>query len=276
MNNHKLVADHYTRGDLLKAICAGVERMGKSPETVDIEDLAPVDEFHIGGRQATRTFLDQIAITADDHVIDVGCGIGGSSRFAALTYGCRVTGIDLTKEFVDAGNTLCSWVGSNKQVKLVQGDALDLSFPDATFDKAFMLHVGMNIANKAALAKEVGRVLKPGGIFGIYDIMQTSSEPIVFPVPWASIAEASSLASSDDYKDIVIAAGFELVNERNQREFALEFFERLKAAAMVAEGPPPLGLHILMGKNAPAKVQNMIENIAMNRVAPIELIFRKV
>ena len=276
MNNYKLVADHYTRGDLLKAICAGVEQMGKSPETVDIEDLAPVDEFHIGGRQATRTFLDQIAITADDHVIDVGCGIGGSSRFAALTYGCRVTGIDLTKEFVDAGNTLCSWVGSNKQVKLVQGDALDLSFPDATFDKAFMLHVGMNIANKAALAKEVGRVLKPGGIFGIYDIMQTSSEPIVFPVPWASIAEASSLASSDDYKDIVIAAGFELVNERNQREFALEFFERLKAAAMVAEGPPPLGLHILMGKNAPAKVQNMIENIAMNRVAPIELIFRKV
>jgi SAM-dependent methyltransferase len=276
MNNHKLVAGHYTRGDLLKAICAGVERMGKSPETVDIEDLAPVDEFHIGGRQATRTFLDQIAITADDHVIDVGCGIGGSSRFAALTYGCRVTGIDLTKEFVDAGNTLCSWVGSNKQVELVQGDALDLSFPDATFDKAFMLHVGMNIANKAALAKEVGRVLKPGGIFGIYDIMQTSSEPIVFPVPWASIAEASSLASSDDYKDVVIAAGFELVNERNQREFALEFFERLKAAAMVAEGPPPLGLHILMGKNAPAKVQNMIENIAMNRVAPIELIFRKV
>lgn len=275
MSNQKLVQDHYTSGDLLKAICAGVEQIGKSPETVTIEDLAAVDEFHLGGRQATRAFLDQLAISADDHVIDVGCGVGGSSRFAALTYGCRVTGIDLTEEFVDTGNTLSSWVGSDKQVRLFQGDALDLRFPDATFDKAFMLHVGMNIADKRALAKEVRRVLKPGGTFGIYDIMQTSSDPIVFPVPWASTVEASSLASSEHYINMTVEAGFELVSERNQREFALESFKRMESAAMAAKRPTPLGLHILMGKAAAAKVQNMIENIVMNRMAPIELIFSK-
>jgi SAM-dependent methyltransferase len=270
-----LVTDHYTRGDLLSAIRAGVERLGKRPETVTIEDLAPVDEFHIGGRMATRSFLDQIAIRTEDHVLDVGCGIGGASRFAAQTYGCQVTGMDLTEEYIETGNTLCSWLGLEHRVKLSQGNVLAMNLPDATVDKAFMLHVGMNIADKASLAMEVWRVLRPGGVFGIYDIMEVGVEQLEFPVPWATVAEASSLASPAAYKRALMDAGFEIVSERNRREFALEFFERLKAAASVAEGPPPLGLHILMGKEAPTKVQNMIANVSRSRVAPIELIARK-
>lgn len=270
-----LVANHYTRGDLLSAIRAGVERLGKTPETVTIEDLAPVDEFHIGGRMATRSFLDQIAIRTEDHVLDVGCGIGGASRFAAQTYGCQVIGMDLTDEYVETGNTLCSWLGLEHRVKLSQGNVLAMNLPDATIDKAFMLHVGMNIPDKASLAMEVWRVLRPGGVFGIYDIMEVGVDQLAFPVPWATVAEASSLASPAAYKRALMAAGFEIVSERNCREFALEFFERLKANSAVAEGPPPLGLHILMGKDAPTKIQNMIENVSQNRVAPIELIARK-
>ena len=270
-----LVANHYTRGDLLSAIRAGVEKLGKTPETVTIEDLAPVDEFHIGGRMATRSFLDQIGIRPEDHVLDVGCGIGGASRFAARTYGCQVTGIDLTEEYVETGNTLCSWLGLENRVKLSQGNALAMSLPDATVDKAFMLHVGMNIPDKASLAMEVWRVLRPGGIFGIYDIMEVGGDQLKYPVPWATVAKASSLASPANYKHSLMAAGFQIVSERDRREFALDFFERLKENSAVADGPPPLGLHILMGKEAPTKVQNMIENVSRNRVAPIELIARK-
>jgi SAM-dependent methyltransferase len=275
INNQKIVEDHYTNGELLKSICAGIYQIGKLPGTVTMEDLSAVDEFHIGGRKVTKAFLDPMNISVEDHVLDVGCGIGGSSRFAAKHYGCNVTGIDLTKEYVDTGNVLCSWLGSNKQVKLVQGDAVEINAPDATFDKAFMLHVGMNIANKVALAQEIKRVLKPGGIFGIYDIMQTSSEPIVFPVPWASTVEASILASPDDYKNILAAVGFELTSERNQRKFALQFFEHQKAISALTKGSSPLGLHLLMGETASTKVKNMVENIAMDRVAPIEMFFRK-
>jgi SAM-dependent methyltransferase len=270
-----LVANHYTRGDLLSAIRAGVARLGKTPETVTMEDLAPVDEFHIGGRMATRSFLDQMAIRTEDHVLDVGCGIGGASRFAAQTYGCQVTGVDLTAEFVETGNTLCSWLGLEHRVKLSQGNVLVMHLPDAAVDKAFMLHVGMNIPDKASLATEVWRVLRPGGVFGIYDIMEMGVDPLVFPVPWATVAEASSLASPAAYKCALMAAGFTIVSERNRREFALEFFERLKADLAVAKDPPPLGLHLLMGQGAPTKVQNMIENVARNRVVPIELIARK-
>jgi ubiquinone/menaquinone biosynthesis C-methylase UbiE len=270
-----LVANHYTRGDLLSAIRAGVEKLGKTPETVTIEDLAPVDEFHIGGRMATRSFLDQIGIRPEDHVLDVGCGIGGASRFAARTYGCQVTGMDLTEEYVETGNTLCSWLGLENRVKLSQGNALAMNLPDATVDKAFMLHVGMNIPDKASLAMEVWRVLRPGGVFGIYDIMEVGGDQLKYPVPWATVAKASSLASPANYKHSLMAAGFQIVSERDRREFALDFFERLKANSAVADGPPPLGLHILMGKEAPTKVQNMIENVSRNRVAPIELIARK-
>ncbi len=270
-----LVANHYTRGDLLSAIRAGVEKLGKTPETVTIEDLAPVDEFHIGGRMATRSFLDQIGIRPEDHVLDVGCGIGGASRFAARTYGCQVTGMDLTEEYVETGNTLCSWLGLENRVKLSQGNALAMNLPDATVDKAFMLHVGMNIPDKASLAMEVWRVLRPGGVFGIYDIMEVGGDQLKYPVPWATVAKASSLASPANYKHSLMAAGFQIVSERDRREFALDFFERLKENSAVADGPPPLGLHILMGKEAPTKVQNMIENVSRNRVAPIELIARK-
>ena len=270
-----LVANHYTRGDLLSAIRAGVEKLGKTPETVTIEDLAPVDEFHIGGRMATRSFLDQIGIRPEDHVLDVGCGIGGASRFAARTYGCQVTGMDLTEEYVETGNTLCSWLGLENRVKLSQGNALAMNLPDATVDKAFMLHVGMNIPDKASLAMEVWRVLRPGGVVGIYDIMEVGGDQLKYPVPWATVAKASSLASPANYKHSLMAAGFQIVSERDRREFALDFFERLKANSAVADGPPPLGLHILMGKEAPTKVQNMIENVSRNRVAPIELIARK-
>ena len=270
-----LVANHYTRGDLLSAIRAGVEKLGKTPETVTIEDLAPVDEFHIGGRMATRSFLDQIGLRPEDHVLDVGCGIGGASRFAARTYGCQVTGMDLTEEYVETVNTLCSWLGQENRVKLSQGNALAMNLPDATVDKAFMLHVGMNIPDKASLAMEVWRVLRPGGVFGIYDIMEVGGDQLKYPVPWATVAKASSLASPANYKHSLMAAGFQIVSEQDRREFALDFFERLKANSALADGPPPLGLHILMGKEAPTKVQNMIENVSRNRVAPIELIARK-
>ena len=229
MRDFVVVSDHYTRGDLFKAICAGVEKLGKTPETITIEDLAPLDEFHIGGRIATRSFLDQMSIRPADEVFDVGCGIGGASRFAAQTYGCRVTGVDLTLEYVETGNHLCAWVGLERRVTLGQGNVLALDLPDSTFDKAFMLHVAMNIPDKAALAREVWRLLKPGGIFGIYDIMRTGDDRLVFPVPWATVAEASSLASPLEYRRALTAAGFKVLGERNRREFALEFFDRLMA-----------------------------------------------
>lgn len=144
MNNS--ITEHYTHGQLLDRILRGVEAIGKTPVTVTVDELAPVDEFHIGGRQASEDFISQLELPAGDHTLDIGCGIGGTSRFVASRFDCRVTGIDLTPEFVSTGQALCDWAGLSGQVKLHQGDATEMPFADESFDAAFMLHVGMNIA----------------------------------------------------------------------------------------------------------------------------------
>lgn len=269
------VAEHYTNGKLLSSIANGLERLGKFPDTATTDDLGPVDEFHIGGRPATESFLDQLDVRAQDHVLDAGCGLGGASRFVAEKYGCRVTGIDLTEEYIETGRALCSWVGLSGQVTLDQGNATALPYPDESFDKAYMLHVGMNIADKLTLAWELGRVIKRGGTLGIYDVMRVGEGDLTFPVPWSSTAEESSVASPAEYCAALDANGFQVIAERSRRDFALDFFATMQAKSAVGTGPPPLGIHILMGGSAPQKVRNLVEGIAANRVSPVELIARK-
>lgn len=272
MPDRRTVATHYTRDILLDCIEAGMEELGLSRDTVSVEDLGPVDEFHIGGRIATERFLNDVSVVANDHVLDIGCGLGGASRFAAKQYNCNVTGIDLTHEYINAGRELCEWVGLQDRVSLEQGDATTTPYPNDEFDKAYMLHVGMNVADKAALFLEIGRVLRSGGTFGIYDIMQVGPGELTYPVPWATTADGSALGSPDEYKQALQTAGFTVISERSRRDFALEFFSGMQAKNAATGGPPPLGLHIVMGEEAPTKLENMIQGISQDRIAPVEII----
>ncbi len=269
------VSAHYTSAGLLAAIRDGVARLSKTPATVTVDELAPVDEFHIGGRRATEHVLGQLGLTPDQHVLDVGCGLGGSARFATTRFGCHVTGIDLTEEFVATGQVLCDWVGLGDRVALRQGSALSMPFDAESFDGAYMLHVGMNIADKRELCAEVHRVLRPGACFGIYDVMRTGEGDLTYPVPWAATPATSAVAAVDDYRLALRAAEFTITAERNRRDFALEFFATLKARTVGSSGPPPLGLHILMGDTTPGKIANMVGSIASGTLAPVELVARK-
>jgi SAM-dependent methyltransferase len=269
------ISTHYTHGELIAAIRAGIEALGKTTDSITLNDLAPLDEFHIGGRQASQHFLDQLGLASDKHVLDVGCGLGGAARFAASHYRCRVDGIDLTTEYVETGRAICQWVGLDDRISLHQGSALSLPFAGNAFDCAYMLHVGMNIDNKVKLCSEIARVLRPGAVFGIYDVMKTGEGELTFPVPWATTAQSSAVAEPAQYRSALEASGFALTAELNRRDFALAFFDELQAKTMAAGGPPPLGLHILMGRNAADKIRNMIANISTGLIAPVEMIARK-
>lgn len=266
------ISTHYRHTSLLPAIRAGLEKQGINPENASVEDLGPVDEFHIGGRAASEHFLDQLEITPSQNLLDIGCGLGGSARFAAKTYGARVAGVDLTPEYIEAGQVLCNWVGLSDQIELKQGSALSLPYQDASFDGAYMMHVGMNIEDKQTLFSEVFRVLKPGAKFGIYDIMKTNDEELVYPVPWATTSETSWVAGPDQYRHALENNGFRIAAENNRRDFAMSFFKKMKEAGIAAGGPPPLGLHVLMQQTTAEKIPNMVANLAENRIAPIEMI----
>ncbi len=87
------LVDHYGGGGLLGAIEAGLSELGKSPATATVDDLAPVDEFHIGGRSATVELSARLEVDSQTRLLDVGCGIGGTSRFFAWRPGGLFTGM---------------------------------------------------------------------------------------------------------------------------------------------------------------------------------------
>jgi ubiquinone/menaquinone biosynthesis C-methylase UbiE len=269
------VADHYARRGLVAAIEEGVLALGKTPRTVTLDDLAAVDEFHIGGRAATAALMQQLHLDARDYVLDIGCGLGGPARFAAYEYRCRVTGIDLTKDYVEAGTALTRWVGLERYVSLSVANALRIPFADGMFSAAYMVHAGMNIADKNVLCSEIARVLKKGALFAIYDVMRTAEGELVFPVPWATNSAGSAVAGPGDYKAALRSAGFAILGERDRRDFAQEHFAQQRTKISASSGPPPLGLQTLMGERRQLQVRNMIYNISAGKIAPVEIIARK-
>ena len=273
MTIEQTVAQHYTHGSLEAALLDGLRRSGKNADRIDPDDLAPGDEFHIGGRQATVEFADQLGLRPGMELLDIGSGIGGPARYFAHHRQCRVTGIDLTDEYVRVAGALSERAGLGGKVKFVQGSALALPFPPASFDGAYMLHVGMNIADKATLFAQVKRALKPAASSASTMSCAPSPGDLTFPVPWARTAESSFVVAPDDYRRLLRDAGFDVQKERERRAFAIEFFKRMQAR--VAEsGLPPLGLHIVMGADFRDKVRNLVANLENGLLAPIEMICR--
>lgn len=269
------VPDHYARRDLIAAIRDGIAAMGKTIDTVSPDDLAAVDQFHIGGRRATEDLFRQLDLSAADHLLDIGSGLGGPARFAADRYECRVTGIDLTPDYVEAGNAICRWLGLSGRVSLHQGDALSMPFPDRAFSAACMLHVGMNIADKVRLFSGIARVLQADGRLAVYDVMRTQAGELAYPLPWATTSDANAIATPGQYRNALLAAGFEIVSQRDRKDFALAYFRDLKAKMAAGGAAGPLGLHTLMGDRREFQVRNMIENITNGYIAPIEIIARR-
>ncbi|MBZ9735032.1 methyltransferase domain-containing protein [Mesorhizobium sp. CA18] len=267
------VADHYARGTLLADIRDSLAAMGKTESTVTAEDVSPVDEFHIGGRAVTEELAGQLALTAKDRVLDIGCGLGGPARQIAARYDCLVNGVDLTRDYVEAGNVLSSWLHLDERVSLQQGDALALPFADGPFAAAYMLHVGMNIADKGALFSEVARVLRAGARFGVFDVMRTGTGELPYPLPWASTADTNALAAPEQYRDALSAAGFEILSERERRDVALDHFARQRAQTATEQAA--LGIQTLMGARRPQMVRNMVESISAGQIAPVEIIARR-
>lgn len=269
-----LVSAHYGSGDLIERIREGLRQAGIDPNAATAADLKPVDEFHIGGVAATSALLDRVALQPDAVVLDIGSGIGGTARFVAERTGARVTGLDLTPEFVETARALTRLVGLADRVSFRQGSALDMPFGDDSFDLATIIHVGMNIADKHRLMAEAARVLRPGGRFIVYDVMRTGEGELDYPVPWAKTPETSFVGRPADYREAATAAGFGIEGERDRRDFALDYFGRMRAR-MAESDPPPLGIHLFMGEELRrTMIGNMVSNVRAGRISPVEMILR--
>ena len=269
------VAGHYTRGKLEETILQAVLRSGGDPNHLNARDLATADEFHVGGLEATQELAAQMELLPGLRLLDVGSGIGGPARYFGAEHQCKVTGIDLTEEFVQVARSLTRRTKLEHLVEFVQSSALNMAFPTETFDRANMIHVGMNIADKAGVFREVRRVLKPGGIFAIFDILRTRNDKMAYPVPWATSDETSFVADVSSYRDALQKAGFRVERERNRKAFAIEFIER-SIARSAQSGQPALSLQLLMGDLAPVMIKNVLAMMKQDLLEPVELYARAV
>ncbi|MCH2096458.1 MAG: methyltransferase domain-containing protein [Rhodobacteraceae bacterium] len=269
------VAQHYTSGALMMRIMGALAEQGVDPSRVTPADLKAGDEFHTGGVRATDHLFDQLDINSDTRVLDVGSGIGGTARYVAQRFGAAVTGVDLTPEFVTTAQRLSQMVGLGDKTVFHVASALRMPIADQSFDLAVMMHVGMNIADKAALMSEISRALVPGGTFAVFDVMQGERPgDVVYPLPWSERADTSFIAAPSDYRLAAHDAGLDLITETDRSDFAKSFFQK-SFAKVAAQGSAPLGVHLMMGDRAGEKLGNYLKTIEAQRIAPTEMIFRK-
>lgn len=265
------VERHYTLDDLETRVLNALRMAGLDLDALSVDDLAPLDEFHIRGREATDELAELAGIASGEQVLDVGCGLGGTARHLAARYAARVTGIDLTAEYCRVGTVLSELTGLGDRVRLLRADALQLPFEDGRFDAVWTEHAAMNIADKAGLYGELRRVLRRGGRLALYDVVEGDGRDLWFPVPWARQPEISFLISGWELEGLLISHGFEIHASRDVTTPAIEWYRGL-AAALQAGGRPALGFHILLDADAKEMFANGVKNLEEGRIRLIQLV----
>jgi sarcosine/dimethylglycine N-methyltransferase len=263
------VRDHYRATGLTARLKTALAIFGPEQQRLTSQQLAALDQFHTRGLAATADLARLAGITADMEVLDVGSGVGGPARFLAATYGCRVTGVDLSEPFVDAARYLTERTGQGGQVAFQAGSALDLPFDEGRFDVALLQHVAMNIADRARLYREIRRVLKTGGRFATYDVVLNAGEPH-YPVPWARTPTTSFLLTAAATREAIEPAGFRNVVWQDDTDAAKAWIAQLRAS-----GPPPSpNLGVVMGPDFAELSANLGRNIVEGRVGILTAVFQ--
>jgi len=274
MTDAQSISDHWGTGDVFARIMKAMEAASISPDTVTVEQLAPVDHFHARGFPATVELADALPIKAGHHIVDIGCGLGGPARYLAERFGCRVSGIDITVPFVDAANRLTTLLKMEGRVEVELGDGQQLPYGDAVFDGGYTQHVTMNVADRARFFGEAFRVLKPGAFFALTEHGLGPEGNPHYPLPWSEDGSGAYLVSPQDTVAYLEGAGFVDIEVEDTGTKYLAGYNR--AMELAAQGAvSPFGIHVLMGQTTPAKTKNAARNIEEKRTHPIRVICYK-
>lgn len=267
------IENHYLKEGLFEEILDRLKNQGIDLNLVKRSDIAAVDEFHVRGAAASRELAELIDLNGLK-VLDVGCGLGGPSRMLADEFNCAVTGIDLSNEYVKTARGLSKLVKLDHKTNFVVGNAVNLPFDDTSFDVVWTQHVQMNIKDKKKFYSEIKRVLKPSGFFLYYDIFKNINKTIEYPMPWASSSDYSFLFTNKELGVILKELGFTRVSTINQTKAGIGFFED-SITKLTRDGPPKMGLNVLMGESTKPKLVNLLKHLKKDALMLESGIYKK-
>lgn len=264
--------EHYGPVDISARILERLEQAGKDLARLSRDDFIAFDEFHGGGRDSTRELAQSAGLRPGMTLLDIGSGVGGPARTLAAEFGCAVVGMDLTAEYCRAAEMLTERVGLADRIAFRCADALDMPFPDASFDVVWSQNTLMNIGDKARLFREIRRVLRPGGTFAFETVLAGPVPGAHLPVFWADSALINHLAAPEEVRRMLAALGLvekawqdttarALANQRNRRE------------TIRKNGLPLLGLSVIVPNDELEKFDNVIRNNEESRTVTVQAVY---
>jgi SAM-dependent methyltransferase len=261
-------SEYWGREGLERAILDALAASGKDLTRLTIDDLAPADQFHGGGKPATERLARLAQLRPGMRVLDVGGGLGGPARTLAVDFGCDVTVVDLTESYVRAGEALTARLGLANRVRHRVGDALVLPADAGAFDVVWTQNSGMNVADKALLYAGFARVLRRAGLLVLQEPMAGPVQPILFPVMWARDSTLSFLRAPDEMRALIEAAGF---RSRAWDDVTAETAGPSGAAALPAHSIP----RIVMGDALADIMRAGQQNREERRVVMVQAVFER-
>jgi ubiquinone/menaquinone biosynthesis C-methylase UbiE len=138
-------------------------------------ELLMGEQIHVGGAIETDRLARKAGVTSESHVLDVCSALGGPARHLARNYGCRVTGLDVTRRMQQEAVRRTEKANLSDLVSFHFGNALDLPFSTGRFDVVWGQDAWCYVTDKARLIQECSRVIKPGGVVAFTDWLQTGS-----------------------------------------------------------------------------------------------------
>lgn len=261
--------------NLQTRIAQALTAQGKTTDALVLEDLAGVDEIHIGGLETIRPIVGSLGVGSGDVTLDLGSGLGGPARFVARETGSRVVGVDLSADTTLAGNELSGWVGADEMVQLEVADVCHVPHKSESFDAVLSVHVHMFLQAPAQMFAEAFRLLKPGGRFVVLDPVRRGDGGLHYPVPWASDADADNILRETELKTLAATTGFRPHTRSDFSALAIDWFGATFARISEMGGPPPLGLHLVMGPDFPTFALNAFQNLQEEKIALLHLVFEK-
>lgn len=268
------VQEHYGASDIVARILAAVPWSHGDGTVLTARQVFPFDQLHGRELLATQDHAARLNPTNDAHLLDIGSGVGGPARYFASTFGCRISGVDLTPDFILAANEISKLCNLDDLLVFVEADAAKLPFAADRFDHAYSFYVGMNLSDKPAVLRECFRVLKPAGRLLWTEVTEVAGAPH-YPLPWARGAEGSHVQTRDTLVEVFATAGFEVLSVEDETGAHLELARQMKISGKVPSAAQQQANQVVLGADFAERRKNYIQSLAEGRIASTLIEARK-